>query len=123
MNWNRYIRGVLVFYKSFWIPATLITLFCCIGTISACLDHLKEQSQFYGILIFIPPFFWAKIVTDILILLFIIKLKEKELYFYFNLGISRWSLWVSMLLIDFTIFFLVMYVIDLSFKLVIFLCP
>jgi type III secretory pathway component EscU len=48
--------------------------------------------------------FWLKIVTLGLIYYFVKKYKSKEIYYYQNLGISKTTLWVSTLAIDFCIF-------------------
>ena len=44
---------------------------------------------------------WFKIITDILILYFINIYKQKELYYYYNLGLSKSFLWIASLAIDF----------------------
>jgi hypothetical protein len=97
----RHYRAVLIFYRGILVPATLITLFCCIGPFIAAVNQLREHKEFYGIIMFIGPFFWIKTLTNFIILLYIIQFKAYEMYFYSNLGIRKWELWISSFLLPY----------------------
>ncbi len=114
---NRVLSGIFIFYRGFWIPATLMTVFCCIGAFSACVTQLRGQKEFYGILMFVSPFVWIKAITDTMILLYLIQYKAREMYFYFNLGIGTATLCVTTLIIDFLVFTTAIYLTGLSLDL------
>ena len=107
---GNFLRAIFIFYRSFWIPASLITIFCWFGIFSASLTQIKEHKEFYGILMFIGPFFWIKTATNFLILLYLIKYKANELYFYYNLGIGKAAIWITTFLIDYLTFFLAIFI-------------
>ena len=48
--------------------------------------------------------FWFKIITLGLIIFFINNYKRNEFYYYKNLGLSTFRLWISVLLFDFILF-------------------
>jgi len=112
----RHCRAILIFYRGFWIPAALITLFCCLGARVACVSQIRTHREFYGIIMFIGPFFWIKTFTNVFILLYLIQFKAHEVYFYANLGIRKWELWISTFLIDYIVFFIAVYITGLSLQ-------
>ncbi len=114
---GKFLRMIFIFYRGFWIPAALVTLFCCIFSFSLCVEQVKEHKEFYGILMFITPSFWIKILTNILILLYLISFKANEMYFYYNFGIGKTTLWITTFIIDFLLFFLAIWLTGLSFDL------
>ena len=87
------LRLIIVFFKSFALASCIITLIC-ISIIYA-----------WGIET-IAALIWFNIITDVLILYFINIYKQKELYYYHNLGLSKSFLWIASLAIDFILFVL-----------------
>ena len=85
-------RLILTFYKSLFLATSLITIACV---------YLFWK---YGISTF-ATLFWFKIATLMLVYFFIRSVKEKEFYYYQNLGVSKIILWTSVLTLDFLIFF------------------
>ncbi len=85
------IKLIWLFYKSFLLASSVITV-CCLA-----LFWKNGFSVFIGI-------FWFKIITLGLIFYFINEYKSKEYYYYQNLGISKTLLWISILTFDFTLF-------------------
>ena len=102
---QRYCRAILIFYRGFRVPASLVTLFCCLGALYACVEQITAHKEFYGIIMFIAPFFWIKTITNVLILFYHIQFKAHEMYFYTNLGIRKGELWIITFLIDYIVFF------------------
>lgn len=113
----RHYRAILIFYRGFWIPAALITIFCCLGARVASVAQIKDHKEFYGIIMFIGPFFWIKTLTNVVIILYLLQFKAHEVYFYANLGIRKIELWSITFLIDYTVFFIAVYLTGLSLKL------
>ena len=113
----RFSRAIRIFYRGFCIPALIITLFCCLGARMACISQIQSHKEFYGITMFIAPFFWTKTITNVIILLYLVNFREKEQYFYTNLGISRRELLITAFLIDYLLFFAAVYLTGLSLKL------
>ena len=113
----RFSRAIFIFYRGFRIPAGIITIFCCIGLLEACIEQIRGHEVYHGILMFVAPFFWIKTFTNALILLYLIRFKASELYFYFNLGVGKKSLWIITFLIDYLLFFLAICITDLILKL------
>jgi len=85
------VRLIWTFYSSFIFLSILITL---------CSLALFWQ---YGLSIFVV-LFWFKIATLGLTFYFINKYKDKEYYYYQNLGVSKFLLWTTTLVFDFTFF-------------------
>jgi hypothetical protein len=85
------IRLLLTFYKGFFLFNFLITL--------SCLCLFWE----YGFSIF-AVLFWLKLSTLGLTFYFIRSYKNKEFYYYQNLGVSKVLLWTSTLLFDFCLY-------------------
>jgi hypothetical protein len=112
-----YCRAILIFYRGFIVPALIITLLCCLGAGMACISQVQSHKEFYGIGMFIAPFFWTKTITNVIILLYLVNFRVKEQYFYTNLGISRRELLVSVFLIDYLLFFAAIYLTGLCLKL------
>jgi hypothetical protein len=85
------IRLIGTFYKSFLLLSVVIT--------SSCMILFWE----YGIDIFVA-LFWLKIATLAITCWFINSYKNKEYYYYQNLGISKALLWGATLIFDFVLF-------------------
>ncbi|OYZ53262.1 MAG: hypothetical protein B7Y15_00325 [Bacteroidetes bacterium 24-39-8] len=81
------IRLLATFYKSFLIASLIINL-CCIS-----LFWLNGMGIFNVI-------FWFKIASLGLTYYFLNSYKNKEYYYYYNLGISKLQLWASTLIFD-----------------------
>ena len=82
---------VLRFYMSYFFVSFLITL--------SAIYLLKINGS--GILVVV---FWYKVIVTGLIYYFINTYKQKEFYYYKNLGVSRKTLWAYTLSIDFILF-------------------
>jgi NADH:ubiquinone oxidoreductase subunit 2 (subunit N) len=87
----RTLRAILSFYSSFAFVGFLLT--------AACLGTLYTT----GIAMF-TLIFWFKVGTMWIIYYFTNSNKKKEYYYYDNLGISKRTLWIPALLLDFTVF-------------------
>jgi hypothetical protein len=81
------IRLLATFYKSFFIASFIINL-CCIS-----LFWLNGMGIFVVI-------FWFKIASLGLTYYFLNSYKNKEYYYYYNLGISKLGLWAFTLIFD-----------------------
>ena len=79
------------FYKSFLLLSLVITT-CCLSIFWK-----------YGFSAFIV-LFWLKIITLGLTYYFINSYKNKEYYYYQNLGVSKVLLWTVTLTFDFALF-------------------
>jgi|APIni6443716594_1056825.scaffolds.fasta_scaffold2097067_2 hypothetical protein len=97
------IRLILTFYKSFALSSYLITF--------ACLFIMYEYGK-NGMYI-IQALFWFKIFTLAISVYFINSYKRNEFYYYKNLGISKLTLWIPILIFDF-LFFLISIIIIAS---------
>jgi len=113
----KHFRAILIFYRGFWLPAAVVTLFCCLVARNASVAQIREHKEFYGIIMFIGPLFWIKTITNVLMLLYIIQFKAHEIYFYANLGIRKMELWIIAFLLDYIVFFTAFYLTGLSLKL------
>ena len=87
------IRLLWTFYKSFVLVSMVITI-CCVKAI------WETGVSFFGLI------FWGKLATLGLIFYFINSYKNKEYYYYQNLGVSKILLWVTTLSFDFFLFLL-----------------
>lgn len=85
------IKLISTFYRSFMLPSSLITI--------ACLVLFWK----YGFGVF-STLFWFKIGTLGLTFYFIDNYKNKEYYYYQNLGVSKVLLWSVTLSFDFALF-------------------
>lgn len=88
-------RLIITFYKSFAFASNLITL-SCLGLII----YYQEKA----IYIF-QALFWFKIITLGVIFYFIHSYKKDEFFYYKNLGLTKKQLWISTLIFDFLLFF------------------
>lgn len=95
------IRLIWTFYKSFCFLSLIINASCII------IFWKYGYSVFAGV-------FWLKIATLGLTYYFIHSYKNKEYYYYQNLGISKVLLWVVTFSFDFTLF---IFLIILTYKL------
>ena len=87
----RTLRAILSFYSSFAFVGFLLT--------AACLTIVYTN----GIATF-TLLFWFKVGTMWIIYYFINSNKRKEYYYYDNLGISKRTLWIPALSVDFMVF-------------------
>jgi len=85
------IRLIWTFYRSFCFVSLIINA-CCLSIFWK-----------YGYSVFFEVF-WLKIATLGLTYYFISNYKNKEYYYYLNLGISKVLLWVVTLTFDFALF-------------------
>lgn len=88
------IRLILTFYKSFAFTSLIIT-FICLGL----LHGFKEK----GIYI-LQTLFWFKMITLAVIVYMTDIYKKEEFYYYKNLGISKLTLWLPILIFEFLFF-------------------
>ena len=91
MRFQKFVRLVWTFYKSYILSSVVIT--CC------SLFLLWK----YGLDIF-KALFWFKIVTLAVTFYFMNSYKKNEYYYYQNLGVSKMMLWVTSLSFDFILF-------------------
>ncbi len=87
----RILRLLGTFYKSYLIASSIITIIC------------MQLIYMYGISI-ITVLFWFKLITLGIIILYINSYKKNEFYYYQSLGLSKLFLWVSTILIDTSLF-------------------
>lgn len=85
------IKLIWTFYQSCLLYSLLINISCLV---------LFYQ---YGFGIF-TVLFWFKIITLGISYYFINSNKQKEYYYYRNLGVSKSLLWTSTLIFDFVLF-------------------
>ena len=97
----RRLRAMLSFYSSFAFAGFLLT--------AACLGTLYST----GIVMF-TLLFWLKVGTMWITYYFTDNLKQKEYYYYDNLGISKRTLWIPALVLDFVVFMTSMVVLMLK---------
>ena len=90
------IRLILTFYKSFALSSYLITFACF---------FIMHQSGKNGIYL-LQALFWFKIFTLGILVLFNNSYKRNEFYYYKNLGVTKLTLWLPILVFDF-LFFLI----------------
>ncbi|MEI7492714.1 MAG: hypothetical protein WCK92_15035 [Bacteroidota bacterium] len=114
---RRRLRAILIFYRGFWVPPGLVTLFSCLAIFYISQSQIRDHKEFYGILMFTAPFFWIKTFTNLIMLLYLIKLKAHEMYFYANLGMRKRELLITVFLIDYLLFFSALFLTNLCLKL------
>jgi len=85
------LKLMFTFYMSFFTTAFVLTL------VSAYMLYKLGSAAFTLI-------FWFKMVTYGVIIYYINNYKNKEFYYYQNLGISKLTLWIGALTFDFLIF-------------------
>jgi hypothetical protein len=88
------LRLILTFYRSYFFASFLITL------------AFSYLFWLYGFSIF-ATLFWGKIITLFIIYNFIRSYKNKEFYYYQNLGLSKKVLWTSTLIFDMLLYLFV----------------
>lgn len=88
------IRLIITFYKSFAFLSFLITFACF---------YIMDQSGKNGIYV-LQALFWFKIFTLGIIVLFTNSYKKNEFYYYKNLGVTKLTLWLPILIFDFLSF-------------------
>jgi chromate transport protein ChrA len=86
---------LLTFYRGFIIPNLLVTF--------VCLFLFRE----YGMSI-LYMLFLLKLATLALVFSYIRSYKNKEFYYYQNLGLSRAFLWTTTFLFDFFLYLLLL---------------
>ena len=87
------LRLIITFYKSYALASWIISLSCMSIVLANGLKTLTAL-------------FWFKIITFGVIFYFINIYKQKELYYYTNLGLSKLLLWISSGAIDLMFFVL-----------------
>jgi len=87
----RQLKIVFTFYKSFIVASGFITL-ACLSSL-----HTSGLKALSAVLIF-------KLLTLVLIILFINQYKMNEFYYYQNLGLSKQRLWFYVLGLDLFLF-------------------
>jgi hypothetical protein len=92
------VRLLFTFYQSHFFAALMVT-FCCLYIYSM-----------YGMEVF-AVLFWFKVLTLALIYFFIKKYKNKEFYYYQNLGVSKLALWVTSLCFDLILFIILLIIV------------
>jgi NADH:ubiquinone oxidoreductase subunit 2 (subunit N) len=97
----RTLRAILSFYSSFAFVGFLLTAFC-LGTL-----YVTGLAMFVFL-------FWLKVGTMWLIYIFTDNSKRNEYYYYDNLGISKRTLWIPALALDFIVFMTSMVVLMLN---------
>lgn len=83
------------FYKLTFLPSCIISLGC------AYLFYVHGLSAFFLL-------FWFKIATSTILNLYIKKAKEKEFYYYHNLGLSKGTLFGWAFVYDMILFFVIL---------------
>ncbi len=89
------MRLILNFYKSYALISIGASAFCLF------IIYINGLNT-------ITALFWFKILMYGLIYFFINSYKNKELYYYKNLGASKKIMWISSLTLDFLIFVLLL---------------
>jgi len=85
------IRLIWTFYRSFVLVSMVITI--------SCVRVIWDTGfNWFGLL------FWGKLATLGLLFYFVNSYKNKEYYYYQNLGISKILLWATTLTFDFSLF-------------------
>ena len=98
------IRLIWTFYRSFFVLSLLLT---------TCNLILFWE---YGLGIFVE-LFWLKVLTLAITFYFINSYKNKEYYFYQNLGLSKVLIWTTSLIFDFVLFiFLIILIYNLRWS-------
>ena len=90
------IRLILTFYKSFAVASFSITFTCLVLLVGFGPKGLYV----------IQPLFLFKIFTLAITVYLINVYKKNEFYYYKNLGLSKLTLWIPILIFDF-LFFLI----------------
>ncbi|MDY0142854.1 MAG: hypothetical protein RBR97_13270 [Bacteroidales bacterium] len=90
------LRLIVTFYKSFAFLSFLIT-FICLGLLYGFGTNGIHMIQYL---------FWFKIFTLTITVYLTNVYKKNEIYYYKNLGISRRTLWIPILIFEF-LFFLI----------------
>src|ERR1700740_26515 len=87
------LRSIFTFYRSFVATAIILSLCCCL-IFSFWETHLEV----------LVVLFWFKILTYFFNIYHINLKKSKEFYYFQALGLSKTTLWVFSLSLDFFIF-------------------
>ena len=97
----RTLRAILSFYSSFAFVGFLLTAACLVTL------YTTDIAMFTFL-------FWIKVGTMWIIFYFTNSNKKKEYYYYDNLGISKRTLWIPALSLDFLVFMVSMVVLMLK---------
>lgn len=87
------LRLILTFYSNFFFASLLINAGCLLAFYR------------YGLETF-TAIFWVKAIAMAVIFYYVKNYKEKEFYYYQNLGVSKTMLWAASLSADFILFIL-----------------
>jgi hypothetical protein len=96
------LRVLWTFYNSFIISTLVLT--------GSCMYMVYELGAEALMLIT-----WFKIITSGVIVYYINNYKNKEFYYYQNLGLSKRTLWLSTMTADFALYILVI-ILTLEFR-------
>jgi len=88
------MRVIFSFYRNFIWFVTGISMFGC------------YMMWLYGSAAFMIFVFWVKIVTNILLGLYVNIFHDSQFYFYYNLGFSRTRLFAATFMLDMLIWIL-----------------
>jgi hypothetical protein len=91
----KHLRLLYSFYLGYALPAILLSI-CCAVAIN--LAGVK----------FLPLVCWFKLITLLIFFYFVNSYKRKEIYYYYNLGLSKKQLWGSSVAFDITVFILLL---------------
>lgn len=89
------IRLILTFYRNFFLLSLIVTLVCMFSI------YINGIRAFFAIFI-------CKTLILATIVYFINIYKEKEFYYYRNLGISKLTLWVTTISLDYFLFIILL---------------
>jgi hypothetical protein len=89
---KRNIRILVAFYSYFWIPSVVINLLFAMA-------YLRDGYQA------VIPAFWTKLLLNAITVYVTHTFRNKEFYYYRNLGFANTVLWTGAFIIDFLLFF------------------
>src|ERR1700744_74826 len=89
----RTFKLIARFYRGFFLADFLATLVL----VCAIAIHHDMATKLIG------PFFWCKIISIAVVAYAAITYRKKELYYYQNLGITKWQLIIVTSVLDFLI--------------------
>ncbi len=96
-HFQKAVKLTFTFYRTFFIAGIAISL------------SLMIVFYTHGLSPFIV-LFWTKIISLLLIYLYVNKTRSHEYHYYNNLGLRKIQLWIGSLLIDLSIFFLLLFI-------------
>lgn len=94
----RTFKLITRFYSGFFLVNFLVTL----SLVCAAALHRDVAGKLVGL------FFWCKIISIAIVAYAAISYRKKELYYYQNLGVTKWQLVVFTSITDFLIWLALM---------------